>query len=101
MVSTFRDAGTRCVHVVNVSTVMRRNDGRWTGESAQRFNEMAAALAEADDAVVVVDWNGAVVAAEERGESLVADTVHPNGAGAETLATLVAASLDRGCPGGS
>ncbi len=101
MVSTFRDAGTRCVHVVNVSTVMRRNDGRWTGESAQRFNEMAAALAEADDAVVVVDWNGAVVAAEERGESMVPDTVHPDGAGAEALATLVAASLDRGCPGGS
>ena len=101
MVSTFRDAGTRCVHVVNVSTVMQRNDGRWTGESAERFNAMSAALAASDDAVVIVDWNGAVVAAEERGESLVTDTVHPNGAGAQALATLVAESLDRGCPGAS
>lgn len=97
MVATFQEAGTRCVHVVDVNTHMRRNDGRWTTEGAERFNAMANELAAAHDDVVVVGWDAAVIAAEARGESLVTDTVHPDGAGAQALATLLAESLERGC----
>jgi len=98
MVATFRGAGTRCVHIVDVSTRMRRNDGVWTGDRAEQLNAMTAELAATDDAIEIIGWNEAVVAAEEQGEGLVSDTVHPKGDGARVLAVLVAESLDRGCP---
>jgi len=100
MVATFRDTGAECVHIVNVSTRMWTNAGEWTGERAAQLNESTATLAEADPAVVIVDWNAAVVAADEAGQTLTPDTVHPNGEGMRTLASLVADSVEAGCDRG-
>ncbi|MCC5953339.1 MAG: hypothetical protein JJU45_14690 [Acidimicrobiia bacterium] len=98
MADVFLDGGATCVHVVNVSTEMRRRDGTPTGDRARELNALTSEMADADDRIVVVDWAGTVLEAQQQGEDLTPDSAHPDEAGAEILAGLLVASLAEGCP---
>lgn len=97
MVDAFRNAGVDCVHVVNVSTRMVNLQQELTTLRAEQLNATMAALDAERPDVVIIDWNQAVLDAEQRGGSLTGDTVHPNSEGSKTLARLIDESLARGC----
>lgn len=97
MVDTFSNAGVECIHVVNVSTRMVNLQQELTAPRAEQLNAAMAALDLERPDVVIIDWNQAVLDAEQRGGSLTGDTVHPNAEGSRTLARLIDESLARSC----
>jgi lysophospholipase L1-like esterase len=99
MVGLFPTA--RCVHLVTV------NEGiTWNGLSfavgASAVNEAIADIAAADTRVTVVDWSGAVSAADDDGRpdgAVLSDDVHPTDVGRRLLAELYDQALSS-CPAG-
>lgn len=101
LVDTFGSA--RCTYLVNVTTSLEPSiDTPSTAErvsdAATSVNEALAEVASERFRVEVIDWDGAVRAAEARGVALTIDSVHPNDAGIAELTDLFRTAVRR-CPG--
>lgn len=95
-VQVFRESGAECIHLVTLNTGMLAAGSDPVADDARWVNDQIRGLADSAPDVVVVDWDGALAAREDRAV-LVPDTVHPDTAGSDLLAETVASSVRHGC----
>jgi lysophospholipase L1-like esterase len=93
MVALFPDAD--CIHLVTVNEQMVKDGVDATGR-ADRFNDGLAGLATTDERIRIIDWSEMVGSyeADNAGEMLTTDTVHPNQSGNALLAGAYKDALD-------